>query len=148
MNILNILGIKTEKRKLGDIGEDAAAKFLRRAGYKIIERNYVTSDCEVDIICADGKTMAFVEVKTRTLGRMSPMEPRPASAVTKEKQKKIIKAATVYGAYHRKGRRLRLDIVEVLIDDSGGKPKVAEIKHLPGAFDRTDAFSENKYKSN
>ena len=131
---MNILKVKTEKRMLGDVGENAAAKFLRKAGYKILERNYVSDGVEIDIICADQKTMVFVEVKTRTVGSASPFEPRPAASVDKEKQRKIIKAAAFYGARNGKGRQLRLDIIEVFIDRAGKKPKVAEIKHLIGAF--------------
>ena len=138
---MNILKIKTEKRTLGNFGEDAAAKFLRRAGYKILERNYVSDEGEIDIICCDKKVMAFVEVKTRTVGKESPLEMRPASAVTKEKQRKLAKAAAFYGAYFGRGYQLRLDIIEVMVDGSGKKPEVSEIKHLIGAFDRSDAFS-------
>ena len=138
---MNILKIKTEKRTLGNFGEAAAAKFLRRAGYKILERNYVSDEGEIDIICCDKKVMAFVEVKTRTVGKESPLEPRPASAVTKEKQRKLARCAAFYGAYYGRGYQLRLDVIEVLVEDSGGRRKISEIKHLVGAFDRTDAFS-------
>ena len=140
---LTILKVKTEKRKIGDIGERAAAKFLKRAGYKILERNFVCEGGEVDIICADKTTVAFVEVKTRTIGKESSFEPRPASAVTPEKQRKIIKIASLYGAVFGKGKKKRLDIIEVFIDDSGKAPRVKEIKHLPAAFDRSDAFGRH-----
>lgn len=136
-----ILKVKTEKRRIGDIGERAAARFLKRAGYKILKRNFVCEDGEIDIICADKTTVAFVEVKTRTIGKESPMEPRPASAVTPEKQRKIIKIAALYGAFFGKGKRKRLDIIEVFIDDSAKVPRVKEIKHLPAAFDRGDAYT-------
>ena len=141
---MNILKIKTEKRLLGDIGERAATKFLKKAGYKILERNYVSGDSEIDIICKRDALMAFVEVKTRTVGHESPIEPRPAAAVTQKKQQKIIKAAALYGAYYGKGMKKRLDVIEVWVDDSSGKPKIAEIKHLEGAFDRSDAFSPSR----
>ena len=137
---MNILKVKTEKRKLGDIGELAAKKFLKKAGYKILEENYVFGDGEIDIICKNQTTMAFVEVKTRTLGHESPIEPRPAAAVTKKKQQKIIKAASRFGAYYGRGLRKRLDVIEVLVDESSGKPIVAKINHLEGAFDKSDAF--------
>ena len=69
---------------------------------------------------------------------------RPAAAVTQKKQQKIIKAAALYGAYYGKGMKKRLDVIEVFVDDSSGKPKIAEIKHLEGAFDRSDAFSPSR----
>lgn len=133
----HILRIKTDKRRLGDLGERAAAKYLRRVGYKILEKNYVCDEGEIDIICKNKTTMVFVEVKTRTLGHLSPKEPRPASAVTPDKRRKIVLAAAPYGGLHGKGLRKRLDIIEVFVDDSTGKPKIAEIKHLEGAFDKS-----------
>lgn len=56
----------TEKRKIGNIGEDLACKFLRKEGLKIVERNYLKKWGEIDIVAKDNKTkcLHFVEVKT------------------------------------------------------------------------------------
>lgn len=131
----HILKVKTEKRELGDFGEKAAARFLKREGYKIVERNFECDEGEVDIICRDRTTLAFVEVKTRTVGHESKFEGRPASAVTLEKQKKLVKCAALYGGLRGRGYKLRLDIVEVFVDGSGKRPRVEKINHLVGAFD-------------
>ena len=140
---MNILKIKTDKRKIGDIGEGLAAKFLKRNGYKILERNYVQGDAEIDLICKKDDTVAFVEVKART-GDASPYEPRPASSVTPEKQRKIIKAASHYASLKCSGLKSRLDIVEVYLD--GNNPKRAkDIKHLVGAFSKDTAFVKGRY---
>ena len=63
--------VKTAKRIVGDWGEEQAALFLYRAGYEIIDRNYLTKGGEIDIIAWHtkshfGRTLCFVEVKTRT----------------------------------------------------------------------------------
>ena len=137
---MEILKVDTEKRRLGDFGEAEAAKFLRKNGYRILERNYVAMEHEVDIIAEDKYAVAFVEVKTRRLDRLSPMEPRPASSVTREKQRSIIAAAKCYIAYHPPTKHVRLDIIEVYVSEEGGKLKVAEIKHLKGAFDSNTAY--------
>ncbi len=55
----------TTRRQLGDAGEDLAASALKRQGYKILERNYLTPLGEVDLIARQGKALVFIEVKTR-----------------------------------------------------------------------------------
>ena len=63
------------RRQLGDHGEDLAAAALKKQGYKILERNYVTPLGEIDLIARQGKTVVFVEVKTRKSDRFgSPQE--------------------------------------------------------------------------
>ncbi len=132
---MKILEILTDKRKTGNIGERCAAAYLRRHGYKILERNYVAGGHEIDIIAEKNGLVAFVEVKARTLGHENPREPRPASAVTAEKQAKIISAAAYYKNAAAKDKRARFDIIEVYLKDTkfGKIPK--EIKHLTDAFD-------------
>ena len=134
---MKILKIKTEKRRVGDLGERAAARFLRRHGYRILERNYVACGSEIDIIAQDRTHIAFVEVKTRNVGSDNPKEPRPASAVTPEKQRKIMTAASYYKAYHPNERRMRMDIIEVYVEGAAGKERVKEINHMTGAYDRS-----------
>lgn len=50
---------------LGMKGEEAAARYLERRGYEILERNWMCPAGEADIIAFDGETLTFVEVKTR-----------------------------------------------------------------------------------
>lgn len=62
--------MKTKKRKIGDFGEEQASLFLLQKNYQILERNFYTRFGEIDIIAWDnkkhhGKTLCFVEVKTR-----------------------------------------------------------------------------------
>ena len=72
---------------------------------------------------------------------MSPMEERPASAVTAEKQQKILRAASYYKAYHPTDKRMRFDIIEVLVKEGPRGLKVDRINHLIGAFDKDSAYS-------
>lgn len=137
---MKILKIGTEKRRLGDLGERAAARYLRRHGYRIIERNYVADGHEIDIIARAKDTLVFVEVKTRIVGAASPMEERPASAVTPEKQRKILRTASYYKAYNPDSGRMRFDIIEVMTEDTVKGPRVSEIKHLIGAFNKDTAY--------
>lgn len=128
---MNILKVLTSRRATGNTGEVAAAKFLRKHGYKILERNYAELGAEIDIIARNREYYVFVEVKTRTLGHTSPKEPRPASAVTPEKQKKIITTAKWYLGTAPKGRKIRFDVIEVYVNE---KNEVQRIMHLENAF--------------
>ena len=121
---MKILELLTEKRKIGNVGEKAARKLLRKTGYKILERNYVALGYEIDIIAADKEHTVFCEVKTRTLGKENLCEPRPASAVTPEKQKKIITVAKFYNSNKMPGRRMRFDVIEVFVDQNKKVKKV------------------------
>src|SRR5881396_2784363 len=57
---------KAEKKDpLGERGENLAARELRNKGYRIIARNFKCVMGEIDIVARDGKTLVFVEVKTR-----------------------------------------------------------------------------------
>ncbi len=136
---MKILKVKTERRELGNLGERRAALYLFLRGYRILERNYVSGGAEIDIIARRGKICAFVEVKTRTEGHGSLKEPRPASAVTPEKQAKIISAARDYRYRKPLRAQMRFDIIEVLVREGKKKPKILKINHLISAFDADTA---------
>ena len=137
---MEILKIKTKNRKVGDFGEKAAEKLLKRKKFKILHRNYVAVDHEIDIIAEDKSTVIFVEVKTRNLSHDDRFPDRPAAAVNREKRMAIMKAASYYAAYNPSEKRKRFDVIEVYVRDEGGRLKVADINHMEGAFDANDAY--------
>ena len=59
--------MKTKKRKIGDIGEELAARFLEKRGYKIVERNYLKKCGEIDIVAKNKDGLHFIEVKSLTV---------------------------------------------------------------------------------
>ena len=141
---MQILKVKTEQRYIGDLGEIFAARHLKRNGYKILERNYAQTDAEIDIIAENREYIVFVEVKTRTAGKENPTEPRPASSVTPEKQKKIINCAKYYLATYPKNKKVRFDVIEVLLEEKEGrycKRKPNSLEHLVAAFNYNTAYS-------
>ncbi len=77
---------------IGNTGEEAAVKALKKHGYKIIERNYRTKMGEIDIIAKDGEYTVFVEVRLRKSNAFG----TPADTIDKRKQQKIIKTAQMY----------------------------------------------------
>ena len=135
---------KTAKRRLGDFGEEAAREHLSRTGYRIIATNFGHGKHEIDIIAKKGNVTAFIEVKTRTVGRYNPNEPRPASSVNTKKQQSIISAAGGYLSTHRVPTRKRFDIIEVYADRGDHGYKVSEIKHLEGAITLDTAFTQRR----
>ena len=112
----------------GEFGEKAAAKYLRKKGYKIIETNYKIVSGEIDIIAYKKGILAFVEVKTRS----SLYGGRPAEAVTIFKQKRIISAARNYILNNKISGQPRFDIIEILLNSSA--EEIKESVHIEDAF--------------
>ena len=136
---MNILKVLTPRRIVGNFGERAAAKHLKKNGYKILKMNYTAVDNEIDIIAENRAYTVFIEVKTRSENYDKTKEPRPACAVTEKKQRGIIDAARYYIARNKNEKRIRFDIIEVIVD-SASKSKVLELKHLENAFNYNTAY--------
>ena len=97
-------------KKVGDSGEEFAARILVDEGYVILERNYRTRTGEIDIIAMKNSTVHFVEVKTRTSDEFG----YPADAVTEEKQRTIRRTAEIYMANRRlMWKSYSFDVAEV-----------------------------------
>jgi putative endonuclease len=97
-------------RLFGDIGENMAAKHLKKSGYKILGRNYNTPFGELDIIATKDEVLVFVEVKRRSSTRFG----TAAEAVTYSKQRKVIKSAQYYCMKEKKLQCLcRFDVVAI-----------------------------------
>jgi putative endonuclease len=98
------------------IGENAAAHFLRKNGYKVLTRNYSSRWGEIDIVCRHRDVLVFVEVKTRSASSWE----KPIEAVTPSKQRRIIRTAYAYlQELEETNIPLRFDVVEVYLDAQG-----------------------------
>ena len=96
--------------QLGHEGESVAVGFLKKNGYKILERNYQNKLGEIDIVAKDKGTLVFVEVKTRRSDQFG----HPKWAVTPRKQRKISMVALYYLKENRqRNRKARFDVVTV-----------------------------------
>ena len=121
-------------RLLGNEGERAAARHLRRRGLRIITRGYRTSRGEIDLIARDGNTLVFVEVKTRRAGV-------PAEAVTLEKQRRLTLAALHFlKRFDLLEQRTRFDVVAVVWPDGRRPPTIEHITHAFEAPGPTGPF--------
>jgi putative endonuclease len=114
-----------ESHNLGQKGEDVATEYLKKAGYKILFRNWKWGKHEIDIICENKDFIVFVEVKTR---KDDPQVP-PASAVTPEKQKSIIYAADGYLKRYNINKESRFDVIIII-----KKEESYQVDHIEDAF--------------
>ena len=115
-------------RSLGERGEQAAARHLRRHGYHVLARRMRHRYGEVDIIAVDKKTVVFVEVKTRRDEQLG----RGAEAVDATRQGRLTRAALAYlKAHDLLEYASRFDVVEVIWPAERRRP---EIRHLKDAF--------------
>jgi len=98
-------------------GEKLAGLFLRRHGYKILYRNFRDrTGGEIDIVCRDGDTLVFVEVKTRGGEDFG----RPIEAVNRQKQLRVSKGGLAWlRLLDNPDLDFRFDVVEVLLPDEG-----------------------------
>ena len=121
------------RQQLGAAGERAAERFLRRRGYTIVERNYRCPLGEVDLVALDGRTVVFVEVKTRRQAGGG----AAYDAVDPRKQRQIVRVAEYYLAARRlHDRDVRFDVVGVC-PESGG----LTCELLQDAFDPDESGS-------
>jgi putative endonuclease len=115
-------------KTLGQRGEAAAAKFLRKKGLTIVARSNRGRLGEIDLVAVDDRTVVFVEVKTRR----SHDAGHPADAVDDDKQRRLTRLALSYlKQHHLLECRARFDVVAVTWPDDGRKP---HIEHFPAAF--------------
>ncbi|MDD2956538.1 MAG: YraN family protein [Oscillospiraceae bacterium] len=119
-----------DKKQTGNMGEDFAARQLENGGMAILARNYHSRWGEVDIIAADGESIAFVEVKTRTEDALVD----PFSAVTPAKQKKLCRTAVAYLMAHPQNLQPRFDVFAITVK-KGDPFEVLSFQHIINAFE-------------
>ena len=118
--------METARRRLGDLGEDQACRYLERLGHVVLERNWRKSHLEIDIITRDPEGLHFVEVKSRT----APVSAAPEDNVDYRKRRHLTTAALSYlNAGHFGDRDVFFDIVTVIFDGER-----TEIQYYKQAF--------------
>jgi putative endonuclease len=104
------------RREVGKRGEDAATKFIKKRGYKVVERNFTCPVGEMDIIALDKKTLCFIEVKTLSGRNYGP----PEIAVNIHKQRKLSQVALAYlNQKHLHDINARFDVIAVTLSPEG-----------------------------
>lgn len=84
-------------RSIGDTSERVAAKELIRLGHTIIDRNWKTKYCKIDIISPNGDTIYFTEVKHRKNAEHGD----ELDAITPRKRRQMTFAARMYAQAHK-----------------------------------------------
>lgn len=123
---------ENNKRSFGKLGEDLAAEYLGKNGYKLLDRNYRSGRMgEIDIVAVQGEYLCFIEVKTRT-GKLFGL---PCEAVDARKQANLRKLAWAYMKHKGlEGKNARFDVVEVTGNKKGDEFINIKINVLRNAF--------------
>ena len=116
-------------KTFGNHGESLAREYLQAQGYRILEQNFRNKLGEIDLVVQDGKTICFVEVKTR----QSLNQGQPYEAVTPWKIRKLSQMATFYlkHKYHSLDILSRFDVISIVQNQEGSM----DIQHIKNAFD-------------
>jgi putative endonuclease len=122
------------RRWFGTRSERAAARFLKKLGYRILVRNYRCPLGELDLIALDRQCLVFVEVRSTERGDVL----KPAASVDRIKQERLTQLAL----HFLKRKRLlnqaaRFDVLALSWPAGQVEPTIA---HYPNAFEATDRF--------
>lgn len=117
------------RKELGAWGEEKASQYLRRKGYKILDRNYSCRFGEIDVIASFQGFVVFAEVKLRKNADFA----EAREFVTSAKQRRILTSAQLWLATHRCELQPRFDVVEIYAPD-GMDSRTVRIIHLEDAF--------------
>lgn len=117
--------MKAYNKDTGRIGEQLAQNLLKEKGYQIVKRNFSTRFGEIDLICQDGGTLVFVEVKTKR-GLDFGM---PEEMYTKGKAERVKRMASVY--LEGRETNCRIDMVAIVLDDNNQPQRIT---HYPNVI--------------
>lgn len=116
------------RQQTGKLGERIAKIFLIRRGFSILAKNFSTPFGEIDLVAEQNGYIVFFEVKTRTSERFGP----PVSAITRIKQKHILKNCQYYRKRYRLyNRPCRIDVIAISLDMYG---KLQVLRHVKNAI--------------
>jgi len=138
--------MQISRKKLGQIGEKIAEDFLKRKGYKILDKNYFVKSAfgpktgEIDIVAKKDDTISFVEVKSLVVtptafgGRGDAGDVSPEDKVNFQKQRKLIKTAQSWLMKNKMPSNIKwqIDVIAIKIDLDSKKAKIRHFKNAIG----------------
>lgn len=114
------------RQAFGELGERIAERWLRRSGWRVLQRRFRSGHRDIDLVVERDGTVAFVEVKARRGEAFG----QPVEAVNWRKQKELTKSAMVWIDRHGRASEVyRFDVIGVLVTD--GRVRV---RHVTDAF--------------
>lgn len=117
--------MKKDNKKIGQLGEETALRFLQKKGYQVLERNWGNKWGEIDLICQKDKTIIFVEVKTKVGTSFG----SPEEMVNQKKLAQIQKTAFLY--FKAQNYSQQIDVVAIVLDAS---LKLLRINHYEAVY--------------
>lgn len=110
------------------IGEEIATKYLKKNGFKIIERNFRKGYGEIDIVSVHDNILVFVEVKTRTTNLYG----GAIEAISYGKLQKLIRTCEYYKLLHPKlPESMRIDAVLIDLENNEAK-NIQHVENISG----------------
>jgi putative endonuclease len=115
------------KKEEGELGERIAVEYLKKQGFKIIDRNFRIRGGEIDIIAIDGDVLTFIEVKTRRSNEFG----TPFEAITPWKMLALIKSAEFYKIKHpHLPDAMRIDAVGIMLKNDNTVGSIELVKNI------------------
>lgn len=113
-------------QEFGELGEQIAERWLKRHGWRVVQRRFRNGHRDIDLVVEREGTVAFVEVKARRGQAFGD----PIEAVNWAKQRELVRSASVWIERHgRPSDSYRFDVIGVLVE--GDRVRV---RHVPNAF--------------
>jgi len=123
--------MRSDDQRFGQSAEVLAEQFLRKKGYRILERNVRLPGGELDIIVRHGDILVFVEVKARRTDKYG----GAPYAIHRRKEQRLIQLAAQYMAHYKHDRSdhepCRFDVILCQKNSNG----LIEIQHIENAFE-------------
>jgi putative endonuclease len=114
------------RQEFGAVGERVAERWLRRRGWRVLQRRFRSGHRDIDLVAERDGLVAFVEVKARRGSDFGD----PVEAVHWRKQRELVRSATVWIDRHgRPNETYRFDVIGVLVEGNS-----VRVKHIENAF--------------
>lgn len=115
------------KQEFGELGEQIAERWLKRQGWRVVQRRFRSGHRDIDLVVEREGTVAFVEVKARRGREFGD----PVEAVNWAKRRELVRSASVWIDRHgRPSDSYRFDVVGVLVEGER-----VRVRHVPNAFE-------------
>lgn len=122
----------SDRRQFGNKGEDIACAFLMKRGFVVLDRNYLRTCGEIDIVAKKGKVLHFVEVKSASLGNTEDVShvTRPEENIHEKKLERLYKTIELYLIDKKVEDEWQIDVIIVKIDSVNNKAEVEIIENI------------------